>query len=74
MFFFSQRHHEEGLRHIYQIYDPHNRGITEDGFQEILERCGLFLPEDKLKKFFLKASQDRKYINFQDFCRVMMRD
>ena len=43
VFFLSQRHHEEGLRYIFQLFDKDNKGITIDQFEEICESLDIYL-------------------------------
>ena len=41
-YFFSQRHDEEGLKYIFQLYDIDKKGyLTKDEFKVLLEQSGL---------------------------------
>ena len=74
VFFFSQRHQEEGLRVIFQLFDKDNKGITIDQFEEICESLDIYLSKQHLHQFFLRGSKDGKVINFHDFASVMRKE
>ena len=39
VFFFSQRHHEEGLNYIYQLFDlDHSDGIDIEEFEQLCKK------------------------------------
>lgn len=74
IFFFSQRHHEVGLRYIFQLFDKDNKGITIDQFEEMCESLDFYLSKKQLNQFFLRGSKDGKVINFQDFAAIMRKE
>ena len=74
-FFFSQRHHEEGLRYIFELYDKERKGsLDEKTFRQVCEDLGVFLSNSQQKQFFNAASEDGKSVSFQDFAKTMRRE
>ena len=43
-FFFTQRHHEEGLKHIFELYDTEQKGYLDIyGLQRVCEELEIYL-------------------------------
>ena len=74
-YFFSQRHHNEGLRFIFELYDQEKKGALDyQEFKKVCNDLGIFLEEEVMRQFFQRASGDSIVIDFEDFAHIMRRD
>lgn len=52
-FFFSQRHHDEGLRYIFELYDQDKKGaLSYEEFKKVVNDLGVVLEESEMRRFF----------------------
>ena len=71
-YFFTQRHHDQGLKYIFELYDPQKKGyLDKSQLREIFQDLKFEVTHDQLNKFFESASGDKKKIDFIDFSRIM---
>ena len=75
VYFFSQRHHDEGLKYIYQLFDlDHSNGIDIDEFEKLCKKNGFNMSQPTLERFFYRASGNDQDIEGDDFSKVMRRE
>ena len=71
-FFFSQRHSEEGLKYVFELFDPERKGYLLKGqLDQAFAQCGILLHRDQLDEIFKKASSDGKILKFSEFSFFM---
>lgn len=75
IYYFSNRHSEEGLRRIFQLFDADNSDhLHYEEFKELLQNAGIKMSEEKMLLFFRSASGSSPDIDFEDFMQVMKKE
>ena len=75
IFFFSQRHHDEGLRYIFELFDVDQKGsITVEELQAICQELGFSNDPRFIMHLFKQAAGSKKTIDFEDFALIMRRE
>ena len=71
-YFFCQRHKEEGLKYVFQLFDKQGKGfLTKREFDLCCIECGISLEPNQVAEVFKKASGDGKVIKFSEFVYFM---
>ena len=75
MHYYGDRYSEEGVRHIFQLFDEDGDGcITKEAFKKLAGEIGVVLDFREIENIFSKASSDERVISFTDFALFMKRD
>ena len=75
MQYFGDRYSEDGVRHIFSLFDEDGDGvITKDAFKKIAAECNIAVDFREVEDYFTKASSDERVISFADFALFMKRD
>ncbi len=75
MAYYGDRYSEEGVRHIFELFDEDNDGeITRDAFRKLAMELGVSLDRRELDEIFYKASSDARVISYRDFETFMKRE
>jgi len=75
MAYYGDRYSEEGIRHIFELFDEDNDGeITRDAFRKLASELGVSLDRRELDEIFYKASSDARVISYLDFETFMKRE
>ena len=52
-YFYSQRSREEGLKYIFQLFDPNRKGyLTRHELDQAFAHCGLILSKPQVREIF----------------------
>lgn len=75
MSYYGDRYSEEGVRHIFELFDEDGDGcITRDAFKKLASDLGVILDRRELEDIFYKASSDARVISYKDFEVFMKRE
>lgn len=75
MSYYGDRYSEEGVRHIFELFDEDGDGeITRDAFRKLATELGVQLDRRELDEIFYKASSDARVISYRDFEIFMKRE
>ena len=71
-YFYSQRSKEEGLKYVFELFDPQRVGfLTRQQLENAFSYCGIILERPQLEEMFVKASSDGKTLKFSEFAFFM---
>lgn len=71
-YFFSQRQSEEGLKYVFELFDPERRGFLDrKQLDSAFSYAGINLEQKQLNDIFAKASSDGKVLKFSEFAFFM---
>jgi len=75
MTYYGDRYTEEGVRHIFELFDEEGKGvISKDSFRKLAQQLGVAIDKRELDDIFMKASSDARYISYRDFEVFMKRE
>ena len=75
MQYFGDRYSEEGVRHIFSLFDEDGDGvITKEAFKKMAAELNIAIDFREVEDIFTKASSDERVISFADFALFMKRD
>ncbi|TNV75455.1 hypothetical protein FGO68_gene4347 [Halteria grandinella] len=75
MNYYGDRYTEEGVRHIFELFDEDGDGvITRDAFRKLAQELGVSIDRREIEDIFTKASSDERVISYKDFEIFMRRD
>ena len=70
--FFDQRDQEEGLKYVFELWDPYQRGyIEKKQFDNLCADLGYTIEKHVLNDIFKKASSDGRVLKFSEFAFFM---
>jgi Ca2+-binding EF-hand superfamily protein len=73
--YYGDRYSEEGIRHIFDLFDEDGDGvITRDAFRKLALDLGVAVDRRELDDIFYKASSDARVITYKDFEVFMKRE
>ena len=59
-FFFNQRHHDQGLKYIFELYDPYKQGFLDKSqLNHIFRDLKFEVTDEQVNQFFETASGDK---------------
>ena len=71
-YFFDQRDREEGLKYIFELWDPKQRGyIEKKEFDNLCADLGFVIEKHVLNAIFQRASSDGRVLKFSEFAFFM---
>lgn len=74
-FFFTQRHNEEGLRFIFELFDQEKKGYLElEEFCQVFKSLELDMTHQEMKYFFDCATKNKPQLTFARFSKIMKRE
>ena len=75
MSYYGDRYSEEGIRHIFDLFDEDGDGvITRDAFRKLAQDLGVAIDRRELDDIFYKAASDARVISYKDFEVFMKRE
>ena len=73
--YFGDRYSEDGLRHIFSLFDEDGDGVINRGaFKKMAEELGVRIDRREMEDIFMKASSDERVITYKDFEVFMKRE
>lgn len=72
IYFFTRRSHEEGIKYMFQLFDPDQKGfLTRKEFDSVANNSGLPLDAGIIDEIFQKATRDGQRLYFSEFAFFM---
>ena len=72
IYFFTRRQHEEGIKYMFQMFDPEGKGfLTKKDFDGVANLEGLPLDANVIEEIFVKATRDGQRLYFSEFAFFM---